>query len=98
MKNSIFDNKSADYINDYNKYKNPPTSKDMVFNELYVDWKNDVVVVEGVFDAIIAGNAVPILGSTLNESSSLFEKICEEDSPVYIALDPDAEKKSLGKN
>ena len=53
-------------------------------------------MVEGVFDAIKAGeNAVPILGSTLREHSKLFQKIVENDTPVYVALDPDVDKKTL---
>ena len=35
------------------------------------------------------------MGSTLPEKHKLFEKIVENDTPVFIALDPDAEKKSL---
>ena len=80
----------------YPKYKNPPVSKNIVFNELFVDWSSDIILVEGVFDAIIAGrNAVPILGSTLNKDSVLLHKIVKEDSGVYVALDPDATKKEL---
>ena len=66
----------------------------MVFNELYLEWDTDLVITEGIFDAIIAGpNAVPILGSTLNEDSALFQEIVTNDTPVYIALDRDAKKK-----
>jgi DNA primase len=83
------------YCNDWKKYLNPQSSKDVIFNELYIDWDSDLVIVEGVFDAIKAGNAVPILGSTLRDDSRLFQKIVKHDTPVYIALDPDAEKKSL---
>jgi DNA primase len=80
----------------YPKYKNPTASKNIVFNDLFVDWTSDIVLVEGVFDAIVAGrNAVPILGSTLNQSSLLLRKIVKEDAGVYIALDPDAKKKEL---
>ncbi len=80
----------------YPKYKNPPASKNVVFNDLFVDWTSDIILVEGVFDAILAGrNAVPILGSTLNEHSVLLRKIVKEDAGVYIALDPDATKKEL---
>jgi DNA primase len=84
----------------YNKkewppYKNPNVSKDIVFNELYVDFQNDLVIVEGVFDAVKAENAVPILGSSLREDSKLFQKIVEQNTVVYVALDPDAEKKAL---
>jgi len=40
-------------------------------------------------------NAIPILGSTMNSGSKLFKKIIENDTAVYIALDDDAEKKSM---
>jgi DNA primase len=80
----------------YPKYKNPPASKNIIFNDLFVDWSSDIVLVEGIFDAIIAGrNAVPILGSTLNQNSVLLRKIVKEDAGVYVALDPDAKKKEL---
>ena len=67
-----------------------------MFNDLFIDWTSDIVLVEGVFDALRVGtNAVPLLGSTLREESKLFQKIVRNDTPVYLALDPDAEKKSL---
>ena len=52
-------------------------------------------MVEGVFDAIFAGNAVALLGSTLREESKLFQHIIRNDSSVFIALDPDAEQKAI---
>ena len=67
--------------------------KDVVFNELFVDWQNDLVIVEGAFDAIVAQNAVPLLGSTLREDSKLFKKLVEHDTPIYMALDNDAKSK-----
>ena len=76
-------------------YKNPNVSKDIIFNQLYVDFKNDLVLVEGVFDAINAVNAVPILGSSLREDSKLFQEIIKWDTTIYVALDPDAEKKAM---
>ena len=81
------------YNGDSYKYKNPEASKDVVFNELFVDWNDDLVIVEGVFDAIVAGNAVPILGSTLRSDARLIRKIVFNDTPVYLALDPDAATK-----
>lgn len=84
------------YTGDWIKYKNPPLQKNkIIFNELYVDWDSDLIITEGVFDAIIAGNAIPILGSSLPEDSRLFQEIVKNDTPVYIALDPDAEKKAM---
>ena len=81
------------YTGDSYKYKNPRASKDIVFNDLFIDWNTDLVLVEGVFDALVAGNAVPILGSTLRSGSDLLRKIVRNDTPIYIALDPDAAKK-----
>ena len=83
------------YGNDWMKYKNPPASRDIVSNELYIDFDDDLIIVEGVFDAVVAGNAVPILGSSLREDSKLIKKIVEHDTPVYIALDPDVEAKAM---
>jgi hypothetical protein len=74
-------------------YLNPPSVKDILFNELYIDWKKDVTITEGVFDAIVAGNSIPILGSSLREESHIFQKIALNTNKIYIALDPDAEKK-----
>ena len=81
------------YTGDSYKYKNPRASKDIVFNDLYIDWNKDLVLVEGVFDALVAGNAVPILGSTLRKGSDLLRKIVWNDTPVFVALDPDAADK-----
>ncbi len=82
------------FSDDYRRYMNPPVSRNIVFNELYVDFQEEVTVVEGVFDAIKAHNAVPILGSTIRENSKLFRKIVNNDTPVLMALDPDARSKS----
>jgi hypothetical protein len=59
-----------------------------------LEWDTDLVITEGAFDAIVAGpNAVPLLGSTLRSNSKLFMKILQKDTPVFLALDPDAAKK-----
>ena len=81
------------YTGDSYRYKNPKASKDVVFNELYIDWGKDLTLVEGIFDAVVGGNAVPIMGSTLRTDSDLLQKIVYNDTPVYIAMDPDAAKK-----
>jgi DNA primase len=83
------------YVGHGRRYLNPPSSRDIVFNELNIDWDEPIILVEGVFDAIAAGNnAIPILGSTLREQSRLFQAIAIHDTPVYMALDSDAEKKA----
>jgi len=81
------------YSGDSYKYKNPRASKNIVFNELFIDWNEDLTIVEGVFDAVVAGNAAPILGSTLQKHARLIQKIVYNDTPVFVALDPDAQKK-----
>ena len=83
------------FVGHKQKYLNPPAEKDVIFNQLSVDWDSPVILVEGVFDAIVAGeNAIPILGSTLRETTKLFQAIAINDTPVYLALDADATKKS----
>jgi DNA primase len=83
------------YDHDWRKYLNPKVSKNIIFNHLYLDFDEDLIIVEGVFDAIKAdNNAVPLLGSTLTENSMLFYEIIKNDTPVYLALDLDADKKT----
>ena len=83
------------YVGHSWRYLNPPAKKDVIFNELFVDWDEPITLVEGVFDAIAAGeNAIPILGSTLRENTKLFQAIAINDTPVYLALDEDAKKKT----
>ena len=63
---------------------------------MFLDFQNDLVITEGIFDAVVAGpNAVPILGSTLKEDSKLFQEVISNDTPIYLALDVDAEKKAM---
>ena len=81
------------YGNDWKKYYNPPVEKDFVFSELYLDWDKDITIVEGVFDAIVARNSIPLLGSTLRENSYIFQKIVSNCDKIYIGLDSDARAK-----
>ena len=83
------------YSEDWLKYKNPPASKNVVFNELMIDWSEPITLVEGAFDAVVATNSVPLLGSTLTTRSKLFRAILTHSKRVYVALDHDAEKKAL---
>lgn len=81
------------YTKHWKKYLNPQHGRDIIFNELMIDWNEDVTLCEGVFDALKVPNSIPILGSTLREDSKLFAQIIKNDSAIYLALDPDAEKK-----
>ena len=72
------------------KYKNPPTSKNVIVFENQINWKMPLVLCEGVFDAIaIRRNAVPLLGKFVPEKL-LVTMIKNQVKNVYIALDDDA--------
>ena len=83
------------YENSYFKYKNPQSTKDIIFFENLINWNQPIILCEGVFDAIaIRRNAIPILGKSL--SPSLIKKIITSNvKDIYIALDKDAQKDAL---
>jgi len=83
------------YKDDWLKYKNPPATKNIIFNDLLIDWNKPITIVEGIFDSIKAENSIPIMGSTLNTKSILFQKLVEKQPKIYIGLDDDALTKSL---
>lgn len=73
------------------KYDNPDNDKlSIIFNEMNVDWTQRLVLCEGAFDMTKCGdNAVPLLGSSLNEQSLLFNQIIVHNTPIALALDAD---------
>ena len=78
------------------KYLNPRVPKrDIIFNEINIDWTKELTIVEGPFDLMKCNeNATCLLGSSLSEKYLLFKKIAENKTPVLLALDPDAKKKT----
>ena len=83
--------------NQFRKYKNCQIQRsDIIFNEYLIEWDKPVILVEGVFDAIKAGNnAIPMLGSWIDKSHYLFKKLVHEKSEVIMCLDPDAIDKTM---
>ena len=77
------------------KYDNPELDKlPIIFNEINVDWTSRLTLCEGPFDVMKCGeNAVPLLGSDLNEQSRLFNQILVHNTPVALALDGDMWRK-----
>jgi len=77
------------------KYRNSPTSKDVVGFELFINWDEPIVLCEGPFDAIaVKRNAIPLFGKTI--LSNLKRKIIEKKvKQIYISLDRDAFQDSL---
>jgi len=78
------------------RYMNPKIERrDIIFNEVDIDWSQELTIVEGPFDMLRAGdNSVPLLGSSMSPESLLFRRIAENSTPVVLALDEDAKKKS----
>ena len=77
------------------KYKNPPMSKDTVGFEMFINWKEPIVLVEGIFDAItIRNNAIPLFGKF--PSKTLIKRLVEKKVKIiYVALDEDAKKDAV---
>jgi DNA primase len=78
------------------KYINSWTKKQLIiFNEINIDWTQELVLVEGPFDLTKCNqNATCLLGSALSKYSHLFQKIVENNTPVVLALDSDMQKKT----
>ena len=69
--------------------------KDVIFNDVNIDWSSELTLVEGPFDLIKANdNATCLLGCTLKEDQVLFKKIVKNGTPICLALDPDVIDKS----
>lgn len=78
------------------KYTNAKRHRtEIIFNEIDIDWKSPVTLVEGIFDAInCPENTVPVLGSSLPKDSALFKKLWKNECKVTVAFDPDLREKS----
>ena len=69
--------------------------KDIIFNDLLVEWHKPITLVEGPFDAIKAGhNAIALQGKQIFKQ--LMNKIVHHKPKVVVALDSDAPKEMLG--
>ena len=68
----------------------------IVFNEINVNWQEELTLVEGPFDLIkCVGNSTCLQGSTLTEDHLLFWRIVSNQTPILLALDADATKKTV---
>lgn len=77
------------------KYQNPQVDrKAVIFNELNIDWSKELIVVEGPFDMLkCPPNTVALLGSELDDTYLLFQRILENRTPVILSLDLNAKHK-----
>ena len=87
---AIDNNNHIRYVND------SLPKKDIIFNEIDVDFGEPLVLVEGPLDLIKCNtNSTCLLGSTLNENSVLFEQIIRNNTPIILLLGPDAKTKAM---
>lgn len=80
----------------FRKYMNCDCEKKaIIFNELNIDWSQELTLVEGPFDLTKCDeNATCLLGSSLSEDSKLFSCIYNHRTPIILALDSDMADKS----
>lgn len=72
------------------KYKNPPARKsEVIFGEKFIDWGKPVILTEGVFDAMVLYNSVPLLGSKIEGHTKLLRKIFDCNTPIILGFDED---------
>ena len=78
------------------KYSNADVKKtEIIFNEININWDEEVTIVEGPFDAIRCNtNTTCMLGSDLNIGSCLFTKIVKNQTNVLLGLDEDMKQKT----
>jgi DNA primase len=79
------------------KYFNPKFRREtVVFNDLNIDWSEELTIVEGPFDMFkVNDNATCLLGKELTKNCALFHKIVTNNTPVLLCLDNDAKRASL---
>ena len=84
-----------DFYTSKMKYRNSPTSKNVIGFELFINWDEPIILTEGVMDAItFRRNAIPLFGKTV--MSNLKKKIIEKRvKRIYLALDNDALSDSI---
>ena len=84
-----------DFYNSKMKYRNTPTTKNVIGFELFINWDEPIILCEGVFDAMaFKRNAIPLFGKTI--MSNLQKKIIDNRvQTIYLALDNDALKDAI---
>jgi len=91
---NYYTGRSIDNDNHRKYFNAKAKKKDLIFNEINIDWNKELTIVEGPLDLVKCDyNATSILGSFLNKNYSLFQKIVAHLTPIVIALDSDAQLK-----
>ena len=84
-----------DFYSSKMKYRNSPTTKNIIGFDLFINWDEPIILCEGVFDAMaFKRNSIPLFGKTV--MSKLQKKIIERKvKTIYLALDNDAIKDAI---
>ena len=79
------------------KYFNPKFQREnIIFNEINIDWSDELTIVEGPFDLFkVNDNATCLLGKELTKEYALFQKIVQNKTPILLCLDNDAKRSNL---
>jgi len=78
------------YIGAKKKYDNPEYPKEkIIFNEFFINWNEDVYLLEGALDHLVVPNSIPMLGKKM--SDLLWNRLYENaKANIIIGYDPDA--------
>ena len=78
------------------RYQNSKVSrKDVIFREFDIDFTQELVLVEGVFDLLhTPWNSTCILGSWIDYKYKIFQEIVKNKTPVILCFDYDAIEKT----
>lgn len=74
------------------KYINPNIDKKtVIFNEGKVNFGENIILCEGVFDSFCLPNSIPLLGKVLNEDFAVYQMLIEKArAKIIVLLDDDA--------
>lgn len=63
----------------------------IIFNEKFINWDGDIVLVEGPTDHLVVPNSIPLLGKAINPNFRVFESMIKlSKGKIIIFLDDDA--------
>jgi hypothetical protein len=81
------------------KYDNPHIDhRQIIFNEINIDWTKRLTIVEGPFDMTkCPENTTALLGSDFSEQHELFNRILVHNTPVSLAMDGDMWESKMPK-
>lgn len=73
------------------KYANPNVEKkNIIFGENRINWDNDIILCEGVFDSIVLPNSIPLLGKSITKDYKLYDELFNKaNGKIILFLDGD---------